>query len=627
MIYLTKPNSKIQNQADDKPQNITTETTQIENKKPLVNIKIDELKCDKEKLLKALDELRQQRDKDLKALTDKGIEAKKLSEMVRKHVRDHNLANEILPSKPKKESEKTPEQIALNNFQQKNKKVFEDIMMAAFAGDTDEYIDKFLNGGLAPLDPNSDLHKEFLLNIISMSGDEQVITSLNRLYSEEGPLNPNAAPTIIQSVTDPKLLKQLLSRIGDVNQEIDSRNYYFGHTGTKSLIQIAMQSNRYDAAQLLLDLGAKPVTQSSMAALDYIYEVTDESIPLIEALLNKGFTNSNSNKANRLAEMLSKQNSPLAARVNATAKQLKAEEAVQFANLPNEFRQIAEDYEAARKPLNTKYLECIAQENKAKPKIPPYQSIDKEKIKENIDQMVSQKLEYAQIVAILGAINKETVEYGYDYLGQLRIQNVSNKLDMTKMPKEVRTLIGLMRDENWDQMVDFLKNNKLDPSWDISPGTMIPMMIEEGAPESAIAAMAKISNKNNPSLLSQALYQTELLEQIAAYGFNLNALDQSNKNLFYQAVTRNSVDQIDILIGHGVAFTSDPYGYDALDSILRKSYINEEVFKKLGQVGFPVTEQHLDYCLYLKTYYPERYNKAIKAWPALKVDGKWEPKS
>lgn len=628
MIYFTKPSApKVQQQG---PSNQTTEAKTSVNANTATSaikpVKVEELSCDKKELLAALDLLRKQRDQAIKALTNDGIDIATLSNMVERHIGDYRLVREIKDGQPKSKTIIDPVHKTLREFERNNSRLYEDMIMAGYSGDGDEYIDKFLQGELSPLDPNNSVHKEFILNFMSMGGDKQTVSAIEKLYPSDGPLDFTVAPAIVLSVHDPQLAKQLLSRLEDVNQLPKNNNINFANNSSKPLIQLALQANRFEVAQILLDLGALPNPTVGSSALDYVYKATDDSIPVIQSLLDKGFTHSNPSKAESLANMLKQKDPGLSARLRSSAQQLKLEEATRFSSLPKAFRNVVEDYREQHEPLNKKYLDCIVKERSAKTSIPAYQPINRKKIEQQIDQMVAQKVDYRQIIASLGAINKETVEHGYDYLTRLRHKKLDQG-NINNVSKEMRYYVRHLRNEDWDQLIKLLETEQFDQRMGMTPGSTIALMIEKNAPESAIAKMASISNKNDIDLLSQALYQPKLLSKISAYGFNLNATDNSNKNLFYQAVTRNSHEQIDVLIGHGIAFTSDPFGYDPLDALLRRTYVNEKIYKKLSEVGFPITEHHLDYSLYLKTYYPDRYNEVIKAWPDLEVEGVWEPKS
>ncbi len=625
MIYFTRP-SQTQPQTSQPSEAKSNHSQLIEHNIDTHSEPVDVEKCDSKAMVQALDKLKEERNKALKAIVGDVISAEQLSNVVKRELSDYQLSQEIKPNPQQKLPEQTPEQLSLSEFQQ-NRKLSEDLMMGALAGQSALYVDKFLAGDLAPLNANSSLHKVFLVNVIAMAGEQDTFDAINGLYAKEDKLAPELTTAIIQGISDPKRLTQLLSRIPDINQTVNQAGAIFGSDRNRTPIQLAVMNRKFAAAQVLLQLGAKPSKNTRTAAMNYFYQVdNDETIELIRNMLNRGFQPTNSSSAKTLASNLKKMDSELSGRVEAIAQQLKSQEAIEFNNLPIEFRQIVETYQAKHEPLNKQYLQCLAQESQNKPKIPPYQSIDKKKVEQEIDLLIAQKVEYTQIIATLAAQNKETVEHGYSYLKRLRVQK-NHHLDVSNMPKEVRTLIGLLKDEKWDELIKFMQRADLNNSWEITAGTMIGAMIEKNAPEAAIAAMAEISDKNDIKLLNQAIHDQELLKRIAHYGFNMNATDQSNKNLFYQAVRTNNIPQIDFLLSQGVSMTSDPYGYDAVDLLLRKKKANSDLIKKLAHVGFPVSEDHLDYSLYLKSYYPGRYQKLIESWPDLEVEGQWQPKS
>ncbi|MRX27830.1 hypothetical protein [Kangiella sp. HZ709] len=627
MFYLTKPNNKdfivsSYNHSD------TTASASITS--PPVNsikpVTIDTASCDTDELFAALDQLKQQRNDSIKALISADLEAKQLSDMVKTHLRDHQLSQEIYTQELPVIANTTPDQESLNLFRNQREKI-EDLMMSAWAGQSDESIDQFLKGELAPLNPDSKLHKHFLINLIAMSGEKQTLDAINKLFTEDGPLDPEVAPAIITAVDDPKSLKQFLGRVTDINKPVSNNGFFMNSNRTKPLLQTAMNNKKVAAAEILLELGVKPSTDNNRISFNYFFRNNPDGIGLLNKLLDRGYQPMNASSAENFAHQLQEQHPDLAARVTAIGAQMKQQQANNFANLPQDFKEIIDEFKAQHVPLNKQYLECIANNSSRKPAIPPYQPIDTAKIEADIDQMVMQKIQYEQIIASLAAINKETVEHGYRYLRRLRnTQNVSRS-DMQSMTQEVRTLIGMMRKEQWTEMVEFLQKSPIDANWEITPATMVGAMIDKNAPESAIIQMVRISDKSDVKLLNQSLQKPELLKRLAGYGFNLNATGVSNKNLFYQVVRRNMESHIDFLVAQGVALTSDPYGYDALDMLLRKSYVSENLYKKLNAIGFPLTEHHLDYTLYLKTYYPQRYEKIIAAWPDLEVEGEWKPKS
>ncbi len=628
MVYFTKP-EQTSKPTNSKPKGIQTTTEYIKPSTatpPIIQSTIEELKCDQKAILAEMDALKSHRDERIKALTQQGIEAKRLSDMVKTHIKDHALANQIADPTPQiTEPKKSSAQLAIDELQQ-NKELIEDLMLAVWAGDSDEIVDRFIKGNIQPLDTNSALHKHYLLNMIAMSGNNQLPSAIKKLYGDKSRLTPDVAASIIHSVEDPKTLRELLSRVTDINAHASNSGTFYRNSKPSSLIQLAVRNNKLEATKVLLELGAKADSSDSRISLNYFLRSNPESGKVITTLLDRGFTPQNASSAKHLATSLQENYPDLAARVNTIEAQLNNAKAIEFANLPNEFKTIINAYEEQYEPLNKQYLACIAQENDAKPKIPEYQPIDKSKIEQTVDQLVEQKVDYQQIIATLAALNKESVEYGYTYLRTLRNQSsVTNQMD--SMPAEVRTLIGYLRQEDWSGMVEFMKTADINPAWDITPGSMIAVMLEKKAPESAIAAMAKISNKNNTQLLGQALHNPELFDQVISYGFNLNATDQNNKNLLYYAVKTSSIEKIDLLIKHGVSFQPDPHGYDSLDMVLRQMGIDQSIYEKLNQVGFPINANHMDYSLYLKTYYPDRYKKIVEVMPSLQVNGSWEPKS
>ncbi len=627
MFYLTKPNSKdsIVN-SNTNPDSTASVPAKAAKSNSITPVTIDTASCDTDELFAALDQLKQQRNDSIKALISADLEAKQLSDMVKTHLRDHQLSQEIYTEELPVIANATPEQESLNLFRNQREQI-EDLMMSAWAGQSIESVNQFLKGELAPLNPNSKLHKHFLINLISMSGEKQTLEAINKLFSEEGPLDPEVAPAIITAVDDPKLLKQFLARVTDINKPVSNNGFFMHSNRSKPLLQTAMDNKKVAAAEVLLELGVKPTANNNRISFNYFFRNNPDGIGLIHKLLDRGYQPMNASSAENFARQLQAQHPDLAARVNAIGDQMKQQQANNFANLPQDFKGIIDDFKAQHDPLNKQYLECLSNNSSRKPAIPPYQPIDTAQIETEIDQMVQQKVAYEQIIASLAAMNKETVEHGYRYLTRLRNSQNNSNVDMMSMPEEVRTLIGMMRKEQWTEMVEFLQSKPIDASWEITPATMVGAMIDKNAPESAILQMVRISDKSDVKLLNQALQKPELLKRLAGYGFNLNATGVSNKNLFYQVVRRNMESQIDFLVAQGVALTSDPYGYDALDMLLRKSHVSENLYKKLNAIGFPLTEHHLDYTLYLKTYYPERYDKIIAAWPALEVEGEWKPKS
>ncbi|NVJ65787.1 MAG: ankyrin repeat domain-containing protein [Gammaproteobacteria bacterium] len=626
MVYLTKPNSEsIQTTNKVANDSSSVQDTAAVVKPSVTNHLVSEGKCDSEAMVKALEQLKTARDKELKALAGKVMSAEQLSQIVKRELRDYQLSQEIYTEKAKEPVAQSTEQQALAEIR-KDKELMDDFMMATWAGQSQGYLTKFMAGEMAPLDANSDLHKAFMLSAISMGGEQETLNAIDKLYDQKSPLPSSALASIIQGVKSPEKLKRLLSRTQDVNQIVESNIGFFSASRTNTPLQLAVFNNNYAAAEILLELGAKPDQNKHAAAMNGFYRIDERSTTLISKMLDRGFRPSNSSSAKTLAKNLEAIDTKLSSRVANIADQLKAQEAAEVQSLPLEYRQIVEAYQAQHEPLNKQYLQCLAQENESKPKIPPYQPIDKQKIEQEIDQMVAQKVQYQQIIATLAAQNKETVEHGYRHLKRLGQEQIGHA-DMMNMPTEIRTLIGLLKDEKWDQLVEFMQNNQFNHNWEITPGTMIGAMIEKNAPESAIMAMAKISDKNDIKLLNQALHDDELLKRIANYGFNLDATDNYNKNLFYQAVRSNSLKQLEFLTSQGISMVSDPYGYDALDLLLRKKSANTDMLIYLSDIGFPITEDHLDYSRYLKSYYPERYQKLIAAWPNLQVEGPWQPKS
>lgn len=625
MLYLTKPKATPVSDAVNQQTATQEEAITLKTHDKLPSTSVSSEKCDSKSIDEALERLKKNRNQAIKALAGQQIEAKELSQLVKLHLSEHFLSQEIYKEQVPKQALETAEQKALNEFN-KQRPVIEEMMMSAFSGQPDQYLDKFLAGKLTPLSPDSQLHKTFIVNITSMGGDKNTLHAINRLYPNDTPLNTELVSGIIQSIKEPRALKQLLARVPNINQPTNFSRGIYGSHRSKTPIHLAVINNNFEAAQIMLELGAKPI-HASDPSMNHFPQVDEQSVSLIKGMLDRGFAPTSPEATKRLADSLIEIQPDLSARLNNIGNQLKAQLADQFANSPAIFQQIVTDYNAQYEPLQEQYLQCLAQEKDAKPKIPPYRQIDKKQIEQDIDQLVAQKTAYEQIIALLAATNKETVEHGYRYLENLRLQQNHQQLDMMNMPKELRTLIGLIKNQNWDEMVDFLEDTKIESGWQITPATMLPIMIEKQAPESAISAMAEISNKNDTQLLGQALHNTQLLDRIANYGFNLDATDQSNKNLFYQAVKSNKLESLDLLINHGVSMSSDPYGYDPLDYLLRKSSVDAEMLTKLSIIGFPLTEHHLDYVRYLKSHYPKRYEKIIQSWPDLKAEGQWQPKS
>ncbi len=631
MLYLTKPdteaiNAQILEKPQTKPEMAKKPTKSISKAK--IKALVTAEKCDSKELNKALDNLKTQRDKEIKNFAEQHDDKAKLRQLVITQLKDHALANQIFTINPKNDIQIKRQELLEGET---GRKLIEELMMASLAGQTQDYMDKFLAGDLSPLNPAKKGHKEILINMMTMGGEAEVLTAIEKLYTDSSPIPVNLLPAVINSVKkNNKALENILQRVGDINQAAEQGFGLFSSYQRNRPIEIAIGQKNYLAAELLLQLGAKPAAQNQPGtrALDYIYEVKEVPAGLISRMLDKGFTNSNSSKAKRLANEFATINPELASKFRASYQQLKDQENQLLMQMPIVLQNLIQDYRSEHQQLNQKYIQCLAEESKARPKIPEYQPINKKQIEAEIDQLVAQKVKYEQIIATLAVQNKETVEHGYQYLRQLRLKNNKRNINsLADMPAEFKTLIRLYKDNQWDQMVEFMANNQFDPAYEISPGSMLPEMIEKGAPESAIAAMAKISDKNDIKLLRRAQFQPKLLNRIAGYGFNLDATDESNKNLFYQAVKHNQVEQIDTLIGYGVSMVSDPYGYDPLDLLLRNPSPNEKLLSKLAEVGFPLTAQHQDYALYLKSYYPQRHQKLITAMPNLQLEGEWQPKN
>ncbi|WP_251358447.1 hypothetical protein [Kangiella sp. TOML190] len=627
-FYFTKPNHEPAVETNSSSNNQPLQASQqTESALEPEEQQAAAVSCNSQELNEQLNQLKEERNEQFLSFVDKGADKALLERLARERLQDYSLVQQLQPPQAAANHE-NPFSDLFNS--EEGRKLSEDLMLAAMAGQADEYAAKFRRGELYPLDPDKAEHRDLLLSTFSMGGEQATLTMIEQLYPEKTSLSANVLPAIFATIKDETTLRNIIKRVANVNLPIEQKVGIFGSHGNGNRpLDSALQNQNFTAAQILLDFGAKPRPEANRerASLDLIYQADEAPPKLLTDMLNRGFTTSDTQRAERLAQELASSNPQLSTKFELMAQQLAQKEQLYFEQAPPALQNLITDYQQQQQQLNQEYMDCLAEENQAKPTIPPYQPINKAKIEADIDRMVSQKVKFEQIIAQLAAFNKETVQHAYQYLRRLRLNKVNRFNNFQNLPPELRQLILLYKDKKWNQMVKLMETTKFPPELEISPATMLPEMIQQEAPESAIAAMVKISDKNDIKLIRQAQFQPKLLERIAGYGFNLDAKDNSNKNLFYQVVTRGQVEKVDTLLGYGVSMVSDPFGYDPLDALLRNPNANEKMLAKLQDIGFPITAHHQDYALYLKEHYPKRYQKLIEAIPDLEVTGKWQPKS
>lgn len=580
-------------------------------------------KCNSNGLRTNIDRAVEKRSEKLFAIVDDSVDIQLLTDVIRQDLKDHNLSY-LVGEKYAQSKEEDDIDVLSGLFgkseehQKALQPIQEDLMMDVMTGEAEKYLDRFLSNDLNGLDSNDAKTREFFAQFMLMAPPEKVEGYLNRLYPNNQPLPSDLLSTTVYSIQDKNLLESLFSR-----SRVDNAQ-------SITLLRQALMSGNVEATELILDKNIHAdSSKASKSMIDAIYSLRRFPPKLVMRLLDKGFTTSRSANSQRFISHYEKVSPELANRFKSLANQQSLEESQRINKLPSNIQSLLQDFKQEEKTLRKDYTDCLALEKSLKPKIPPYRTVDKVKLKAEVEQLWQQNVASQQIVANYAGQNKETVEFVYQTLRQLRNRkNMDSYEDFSfgNMPAEMRELMKYYKNKDWNKMVELMGQAEFPEVYGIKPSLMVLDMIREKAPESAIQAMANISDKNSIELLESAQYDPKKLARLSNYGFNINARDQSNKNLLYQATKQQNADRIKNLARLGLGVNSDPYGYDPLDLALRRN-APKETLSALKEIGMPLTEAHKDYTLYLKTYYPKRYKIVIESFPSLKTEGTWEPEN
>lgn len=627
MFYITMPKKKLaEPTVADKDPEVTIANSSAESivdetpkKAPITD------KCDSKGLRTSIDKAVEKRSEKLLAIVDNSVDIELLNDVIRQDLKDHNLSylvSEKYPQPKDKDDINSFTFLAENDLSEKNQKALqaiqEDLMMDVMTGEAEQHIDKFINNNLNGLDSNDAATKAIFAQFMVMAPPKKIEGYLNKLYPNNQPLPSDLLPSVLYTVQDKDLISRLFSRTNIDNKQ------------AVSLLNNALMAGNVAATEWLLDKNVHPDNnKKTQNIMNSMFSLKRFPPKVIARLLDKGFKTGSSAQSKRFVTHYEKINPELANRFKNLANQQAQEESQKITKLPSNIQALLQEFKQEEETLRKDYTDCLALEKSLQPKIPPYRVIDKVKIKADINQLWQQNIPSQQIIANYSGQNKETVEFAYKELRQLRDKKNMEAFDnfgFGNMPDEMRELMKHYKNKDWQQMVDLMARADFPDIYGIKPSVMVLEMIRENAPEAAIQAMANISDKNSIELLEAAQYDLKKLTRLSGYGFNINARDQSNKNLLYQATNRQNASDIKELATLGLSVNSDPYGYDPLDLALRRN-MKEEILSTLREIGIPQTDDHRDYTLYLKTYYPERYKKVINAIPSLKTEGTWEPEN
>lgn len=626
MFYLTMPEKKMSNPAPvatapevaiapETPENIVENT-------PKTQAVTD--KCDTKGLRAAIDQAVEKRSEKLLSIVDDSIDIGLLTDVIQQDLNDHNLSYLIREKYPQPE-ESLDDFSALpvlygkdEDYQKAFQSIQEDLLMDVMTGEAEKHLNQFLGNNINGLDSSDAKTKAFFAQFMLMAPPKKIEGYLNKLYPNNQPLPSELLSTAMYSIQDKTLLGRLFSR-----SRLDNKL-------SINLLRQALMSGNVAATELILEQNIHAdSSKSSNNMIDTIYSLKRFPPKLMIRLLDKGFSTGRSASSQRFIKHYEKTNPELASRFKSLANQQQLTESQRINKLPSNIQSLLQEFKQEEDTLRKDYTDCLALEKNLKPKIPPYRIVEKVKIKAEIDQLWQQNVPAQQIVANYAGQNKETVEFAYKYLRQLRNRKNMDSYEefsFASMPDDMRELMKYYKNKDWDKMVDLMGRAEFPEVYGVKPSLMVIEMMREKAPDSAIQAMANISDKNSIELLESAQYDLKKLAKLSDYGFNINARDQSNKNLLYQATEQQNEDRIKELAKLGLGVNSDPYGYDPLDLALRRN-APKETLSALREIGMPLTEAHKDYTLYLKTYYPERYKKVIETFPSLKNEGTWEPEN